>query len=115
MAQGRYTWRHNQVLKEFEACVEKRMRKANDHPTENGRGIRFVKPGEKLGKTEQKPPRSYLDGASDWTLSVDLNGRLKFPARVAETNLRPDMLLMSESGKRVGIVELTVPSEERVE
>ena len=72
-------------------------------------------PGEKKGKTDQRPPRSYLDGASDWVLSVDLNGRLKFPARVAETNLRPDMLLLSERGKRVGIVELTVPMEERVE
>ena len=40
---------------------------------------------------------------------------MKFPASIAETNLRPDMLLVSERAKRVGIVELTVPSEERVE
>ena len=52
---------------------------------------------------------------SDWTLSVDLNGRLKFPSRVAETTLRPDMLLISDKSNRVGIVELTVLSEERIE
>ena len=75
-----------------------------------------MKQGEKkIGKTEKTSPRSYLDGASDWTLAVDLNGRLKFPTKVADTNLRPDMVLMSESARRVGIVELTVPSEDRVE
>ena len=56
-----------------------------------------------------------MDGATDWSLTVDLNRRLKFPSRIAETNLRPDMLLMSEKERRAGIVELTVPSEERVE
>ena len=48
-------------------------------------------------------------------MSVDLDGRLRVPERVTETNLRPDMLLISDSSKRMGIVELTVPSEERVE
>ena len=56
-----------------------------------------------------------MDGASDWTLSVDLNGRLKFPARVADTSLRPDMILVSDNTKRLGLIELTVPGEERVE
>ena len=32
-----------------------------------------------------------------------------------ETNLRPDMILLSNSSRRMGIVELTVPSEERIE
>ena len=44
-----------------------------------------------------------------------MNGRLKFPSKVADTSLRPDMLLMSDKTKRVGLVELTVPSEERAE
>ena len=58
---------------------------------------------------------SYLDGANDWKLHVDLDRKLKFPREVAVTNLRPDMLLVSESTKRIGLVELTVPSEERIE
>ena len=37
------------------------------------------------------------------------------PEEVAITNLRPDMLLISDSSKKMGIVELTVPGEERIE
>ena len=32
-----------------------------------------------------------------------------------ETNLRPDMILVSRNTKRMGVIELTVPSEERIE
>ena len=60
-------------------------------------------------------PSSYLDGANDWKIMVDLGGILKFPRQIADTNQRPDMLLMSESTKRVGVIELTVPGEERLE
>ena len=114
LAQGRYRWRHDQVLKEIAACVDGKRKAANQDLQKIVKDIKFVRPGEK-GKKEETTPGSYLDGASDWTLSVDLNERLKFPSKVAETSLRPDMLLMSEKSKRVGIVELTVPSEERVE
>ena len=76
--------------------------------------IRFVKPGQMTEK-EKPLPRSYLDGAEDWELRVDLDGKLRVPDKVAETNLRPDLLLISEATKRMGICELTVPSEERVE
>ena len=58
---------------------------------------------------------SYLDGANDWKLHVDLDRKLKLPREVAVTNLRPDMLLVSESTKRIGLVELTVPTEDRIE
>ena len=51
-----------------------------------------------------------MDGATNWSLSVDLNGRLKFSARIAKTNLRPDTLLLAEKARRVWIVELTVSS-----
>ena len=37
------------------------------------------------------------------------------PEEVAVTDMRPDMLLISEETKKVGIVELTVPGEERIE
>ena len=56
-------------------------------------------------KTKGRAASKFLDGAT-----VDLNGRLKFPARIAKTNLRPDMLLLSGKPRRVGIVELTLPS-----
>ena len=75
----------------------------------------FVKPGEKAQKRNQQPTHSYLDEASDWTLTTDLDGKLRVPREVADTQLRPDMILISRKTKRIGIVELTVPGEERIE
>ena len=102
LAQGRYTWRHDQVLKEIAECVEKKRKEANEIPKEKGREIKFLKAGEKRGKTVAREESSYMDGATDWSLTADLNGRLKFPSRIAETNLRPDMLLMSEKREESG-------------
>ena len=48
-------------------------------------------------------------------MRVDLKHQLKFPEVVAETTLRPDIVIWSQSPKRVILVELTVPWEERVE
>ena len=46
---------------------------------------------------------------------VDLGNNLKFPSEIAVTNQRPDMLIISNGTKKAGLVELTVPSEERVD
>ena len=46
---------------------------------------------------------------------MDLDGKLRVPHKIVETELRPDMLLISDSTKRMGLIELTVPSEDRVE
>ena len=56
-----------------------------------------------------------MEGARDWRLLVDLDGKLRVPGNIMETELRPDMLLISDSTKRMGVVELTVPSEDRIE
>ena len=74
-----------------------------------------MREGEKKSQQSKQEPRSYLDGASDWRLLVDLENSLKVPRQVAETNLRPDILLVSDSSRKMGVVELTVPSEERIE
>ena len=44
-----------------------------------------------------------------------MNGGMKIPSSITVTNLRPDMILLSESTKQLGIIELTVPSENRIE
>ncbi|KAI8514632.1 hypothetical protein Bbelb_072230 [Branchiostoma belcheri] len=46
---------------------------------------------------------------------VDLDRKLTFPEEVVATNLRPDMVLWSKQAKKVTMIELTVPWEERVE
>ena len=48
-------------------------------------------------------------------IKVDLGQKLRFPAEIATTNLRPDLVLWSASLKQVYIVELTVPWESAME
>ena len=115
LAQGRYTWRHDQVLRQIALFVDAKRKNHNNQPRREEKKIQFVKAGEKRTPTQKSLLGSYLDGAIDWKLMTDLDGNLKFPIQVADTNLRPDMILLSESTKRIGLIELTVPSEERVE
>ena len=79
------------------------------------KSITFVKEGEKPEKDHTNQNRSYLDTANDWEVRVDLKGRLKIPSSITITDLRPDMILISESTKQLGIIELTVPNESRIE
>ena len=75
-----------------------------------------MKEGNKSSTPEtHRPPESYLDSAQDWTLKVDAEKQLKIPIEVTITNLRPDIILISETTKQLGAIELTVPSEERIE
>ena len=114
LAQGRYTWRHNQVLRQIVLFVDAKCRSHNSQRRREEKRIQFVVAGEK--KAPQRcSPGSFLDGANDWKLMADLDGNLKFPIQVADSNQRPDMILLSESTKRIGLIELTVPSEDRVE
>ena len=56
-----------------------------------------------------------LSGARGWKRLADLGQKLRFPAEIATTNLRPDLVLWSASLKQVYIVELTVPWESAME
>ena len=115
LAQGRYRWRHDQVLQELAYCLEEKRKSSNSKPNVNRRKIEFVREGERKNSVRMYDPDSYMDTAQDWKLEVDLWGRLKVPSYVMETNLRPDILLISEATKQMGVIELTVPSEERIE
>ena len=44
----------------------------------------------------------------------DLGQQLKFPSEIADTRLRPDLIIYSTAIKRVIWWELTCPSEERI-
>ena len=115
LTQGRYKWRHDEVLREAARCVDAKRESHNKKSTTQRGSIKFVKEGETKALQEKTGQTSYLDGANDWKLMVDLDRNLKFPMEVAVTNQRPDMVLMSNSTKRIGLIELTVPNEERVE
>ena len=45
---------------------------------------------------------------------ADKGKRLKISAEITVTNLRPDVLIISRKIRQMAIVELTVPSEERI-
>ena len=113
--QGRYKWRHDKVLRKIADSIEKKI-KINKNTRENIKtGIQFIKEGEKK-KEEGKTVRgNYFSIAKDWEMSTDLENCLKIPKEITFTNLRPDIILISRSTKQFGMVELTVPSEERVE
>ena len=48
-------------------------------------------------------------------MSVDIGERMKIPISVAVTDLRPDLTITSLKTKQMAIIELTVPTEDRVE
>ena len=114
LSQGRYKWRHDKVLREIAHSIDIKIKQNEKHQGMKRRWIQFVKAGEK-GTKERFHQESYLSAATDWKLTVDLNGGLKVPGEVCVTNLRPDIILVSKKTKQMAIVELTVPSEDRIE
>ena len=111
LTEGRYTWRHNMVLKEVAAGLEEaRKNKKKKQLT----FIKFVP----AGSTESRSDRGcqgILATASDWILMADLQTQLVFPAEITVTRLRPDIVMWSRSTRNLIIIELTGPWEERLE
>ena len=68
-----------------------------------------------LALLREEEHHTYLTAAKDWKLTVDLESSLKIPREICETNLRPDLIIVSRKTKHMGIVELTVPNEDRIE
>ncbi|XP_074527636.1 uncharacterized protein LOC141791255 [Halichoeres trimaculatus] len=113
LGDGRYRWRHDQVLKAVAESINAAIDQSRrlQPPT---RAIPFVKAGEQP-PLSRKTPTGLLGTARDWQLRVDLGRQLKFPENIVETTLRPDIILSSATSKQVVLLELTVPWEERIE
>ena len=115
LSQGRYKWRHDKVLKELASSVQGKIVE-NTKKTENRRTrIQFVREGENSQRNAVEEHYTYLSNVKDWKMTVDLEGCLKIPREICETNLRPDLIIVSKKTKQVGVVELTVPNEDRIE
>ena len=113
LSQGRYRWRHVRVLGELAHLLEKERKRDRPQNKKGYQLIDFVREGERKHATPQKT--SILDEARNWEMRVDLKEQLKFTEEVAHTTLRPDIVIWSRTPKRVILVELTVPWEERTE
>lgn len=90
LGEGRYCWRHGQVLKAVAEAITKAVN--NNKKTSSQKNIIFVNASEQL-KSQPKPASGLLSSASDWDLRVDLGRQLKFPDYIMATMLRPDMVL----------------------
>lgn len=116
LSQGRYRWRHDQVLKKLAEVVESCRKEANSRPSARGRhSIQFARAGESVRPSRQRNIARLLSPGSEWTMRVDLGKQLQFPREIVETSLRPDLVMWSEACKTVFLVELTVPWEGGVE
>ncbi|KAL1278284.1 hypothetical protein QQF64_024957 [Cirrhinus molitorella] len=119
LSQGRYTWRHNQVLKCLAHKLECKRVSTNSQPVsyqnEYRHELLFVREGDKQRVGPLKQDLSPLNAARDWQMRVDLDQRLIFPPEIAITTLRPDIVLWSNSCQLAYIIELTVPWEDAFE
>ena len=112
LSQGRYRWRYDTVFRELAHILD--LERKKKHPKGNT-GITFIpfaKEGTTNMPTSNAKKQGILQPASDWTLQADLDKKLQFPD-IAQTSLRPDIVIKSTATKRLVIVELTVPWEER--
>ena len=117
LASGKYTWRHNNVLKVIAEAVEQRAERINaEHiPFSTKHFISFVKEGFKSRPHSSQPRSCVLSSANDWQVRADLGGSGCFPEEIAITLLRPDIVIWSTSSKEVIIGELTVPWEDNID
>ena len=104
MSEGRYRWRHDQVLKVIAEVVSEAIKPNRFSPGRHK--VIFVKAGSS---------KQLLSSAADWQLLVDLERQTKFPAPIVEIKLRPDLVMFSNSTKKVIMWELSVPWEENME
>ncbi|XP_053332775.1 uncharacterized protein LOC128506382 [Clarias gariepinus] len=113
LGEGRYRWRHDQVLKTIAEVISTGLVWAKQFRPSK-KTIAFVRAGEQVTSVKRTPV-GILTSARDWQLLVDLERQLKFPSHIAVTTLRPDIVLVSEATKQAVLLELTVPWEDRLE
>ncbi len=113
LAQGRYRWCHDKVLTVLADILEQERTRKRQHKSKPLPGITFLKEGTKPSGPN-KSRVSLLQTAQAWELRVDLKRRFQLPD-VLQTTIRPDAVLFSTEGKKIILVELTVPWEEGCE
>ena len=114
LGEGRYRWRHDQVLKSIAEAISKGIN-GSRYTQAPAKAIHFVKEGQRPERTSNNCSAGLLSTARDWVMTVDLERQLKIPSHITQTRLRPDIILVSEATKQLLLLELTVPWEERME
>jgi hypothetical protein len=118
--QGRYSWRHDSVLcnieKALEALITRAKTKSRPDLLKRFFHSSFARAGAARSTSPSLPPSSLLDGSNDWCMVVDYKHKQAvFPPTIYATSERPDVVIWSESSRRVFLLELTCPAEEGIE
>ena len=101
LSQGRYTYRHNKVLRVLATLLERVRIRSNASKGGKKTGIAFVKEGQKAKPVVKEKNWSYLDSSRDWKMAVDLDRQLKIPDHIVKGRTeRPDLLLYSNNTKQ---------------
>jgi hypothetical protein len=116
--QGRFTWRHDNILRTILPDLKGIVNQANRRKqslTIPKISASFVKANSKVSRAPPCPHKtSLLDGANDWILIVDLDKTFVWPIDEVLTDERPDVIIVSRSKKIIIWGELTSPSERRM-
>ena len=113
LSQGRYTWRHDQVLGKLAEVLEECRRGSKGSPAESHTS--FVMEGGGQRNIRPREISRPFSPDQEWDMRVDLKKQLRFPTEITITSLRPDIVVWSTKARAVHLIELTVPSEEGIE
>ena len=111
--QGRFTFRHDSVLNSLVSFLRSFLKDVKPSKSKKRNAIHFIKACNKPSKYKLNPT-GILHLAPDWVVMSDLNANYVFPIQMALTELRPDIVIFSNSLRRVILVELTCPCEENM-
>ena len=111
LQQGRYTFRHDTVLRGVIEVLKTFILTIKDTvPISPQPSIEFVRKGTKVPH-KRTPPVGILHLSSDWILLADLNKTYCFPVHIAFTDIK----IFPDSLRKVILIELTCPCEENME
>ena len=117
LAQGWYTWRHNQVLQILVEAIESACSKANARESVIQRRMYFLREGaSQYARSKCKTPRrDLLENANDWMTAADIGGMKHYSHVIQESGQRPDAVMASKKTETIIIAVLTAPWEYRME
>ena len=98
LSERRYRWQHDQVFKVIAEVVSGAIKSNIFSPGRHK--VIFVRTGSSK-QLQTKNKQRLLSSAPDWQLLVDHERQTKFPAHIVETKLRPDIVMFSNSTKKV--------------
>ncbi len=121
LKQGRYNWRHDQVLRIIVDALLEKIDWANRKATVASKKKEWGKL-KSAESTYKKPAKQLeavphlLETANDWKIVYDEDTRQRqFPQHIVCTSLRPDIVVYSDAIKCAVLIELTCGNEENFE